>query len=373
VFAAGVLLFLGCAVHCAGGEPPAKNAEGNMSNPFVYVSGYDNLVSCFVLDMATGALKPSSTSDGGKNPTYLAWHPSRKYMYAVNELGQGSVTAFAINPQDGALTKINDAPSNGRGPCHVSVHPNGKWVFVANYSSGTIGVLPVKADGGVGEPKVKETPGKNAHMIFADPTGRFVFVPCLGSNYVAQFTFDPTTGELKPNDPPVVPTAPGAGPRHLALHPNGRCAYLINELDCTITSFAYDAASGKLSNPKTLPTLPAGVELKGNSGAHVLVSPNGKFVYASNREHDSIAIYAADPESGQLKLVGHENGGGDIKVPRDFTLDPSGKFLLVANQKAGTVTAFRCSAERGTLEKLDTIKVPPGPAFVGVMVVPPAP
>jgi len=368
VFAACVLSFPAWPLLCAGGEPPAQNAGGNMSNPFVYVSGYDNTISCFVFDLAIGALKPSSTSDGGKNPTYLAWDPSRKYMYAVNEAGQGRVAAFAINPKDGALTKINDASANGSGSCHVSVHPNGKWVFVANYTSGTIGVLPVKADGAVGEPAFKGAPGKNAHQIFADPTGRFVFVPCLGSNYVAQFVFDPASGELKPNDPPTIATAQGAGPRHLALHPSGRFAYLINELDCTITSFVYDATKGVLSDPKTLPTLPEGAATKGTSGAHVLVSPNGKFVYASNRGNDTLAIFAADPQNGQLKLVGHETGGGDIKVPRDFTLDPSGKFLLAANQqKAGTVIVFRCSTERGTLEKLETIKVPPGPAFVGVM------
>ncbi|MGD0089702.1 MAG: lactonase family protein [Planctomycetota bacterium] len=363
-----VLVFLlGFAAHCAGGETPAKTAEGHMSNPFVYVSGYDETISCFVLDLATGTLQPASTSSGGKNPTYLAWHPSRKYMYAANEGQPGRVTAFAISPNDGALTKLNEASSAGNGPCHVSVHPSGKWVFVANYGSGTIGVLAVQPNGGVAEPQAKLEPGKNAHQIISDPSGRFVFVPCLGSNHVAQFLFDEATGELKPNNPPSVPTAQGAGPRHIVLHPAGRCAYLVNELDSTITSFAYASATGTLSDPKTQSILPGGLAVKGNSGAHVLVSPNGKFVYASNRGHDSIAIFAADPNDGQLKVVGHETGGGDIQVPRDFTLDPSGKYLLAANQKSGTVTIFRCDAEHGTLEKLNTMKVPPGPAFVGVM------
>lgn len=352
----------------AGGEAPQETAGGAMKNPFVYVAGYNPAISCFVLDMATGALKPSSSSDGGKSPTYLAWSPSRKFMYAVNEVGGGRVTAFAINPQDGSLTRINDASSAGNGPCHVSVHPGGKWVFAANYGSGTIGVLPVKPDGGVGEPE-QLAPGKNAHQIVTDASGKYVFVPCLGSNHVAQFVFDEATGKLTPNNPPTVPTAQGAGPRHLCFHPSGKSAYLINELDSTLTSFAYDAAKGLLSAPETLPTLPAGAAVK-SSTAHVLATPSGKFVYGSNRGHDSIVIYGVNAETGRLALVGHETGGGEIKVPRDFTLDPTGAYLLVASQNAGSVTVFRCDAAKGTLQKLKPVKVPPGPAFVGVMPVP---
>jgi 6-phosphogluconolactonase len=344
----------------------AAETGGTMKNPFVYIAGYDKTISCFVLDMATGELKPSSTSDGGKNPTYLAWSPSRKFMYAVNEAGPGRVAAFAINPQDGALTKINDASSAGGGPCHVSVHPGGKWVFAANYGSGTIGVLAVKPDGGVGEPE-QLVPGKNAHQMFADASGKYVFVPCLGSNHVAQYVFDDATGKLTPNNPPTVATAVGAGPRHLAFHPSGKFAYLINELDSTITSMTYDAEKGLLSPIETLPTLPEGAVKKGNSTAHVLVTPSGKFVYGSNRGNDSIVIYAVNAQTGKLTLVGHETGGGEIKIPRDFTLDPSGKYLLAASQKTGIVTIFRCDAEKGTLEKLSTVRVPPGPAFVGVM------
>lgn len=341
-----------------------------MKSAFVYVAGYHTTLSCFVLDPGTGALQPASTSEGGRNPTYLAWHPSRKYMYAVNEVQPGRITAFSINPKDGALTKINEASAAGNGTCHVSVHKSGKWVFTANYGSGTIGVLAVRPDGGVEEPAVKEAPGKNAHQIITDASGRFVFVPCLGSNHVAQYVFDDGTGQLKPNDPPTVPTVAGAGPRHLAFHPSGRFAYLINELDSTLTSLAYDAAKGVLSAPETLPTLPADAPRKGNSTAHVLAAPSGKFVYGSNRGHNSIVIYAVNKDSGRLSLVGHETGGDEIKIPRDFTLDPSGSYLLVASQKGDIVTVFRCDAERGTLEKASTTKVPSAPAFVGVMPVP---
>ena len=341
-----------------------------MSKFFVYVAGYDNTVSCFGLDMATGMLQPISTSDGGKNPTYMAWHPNHKFMYAANEIGAGRVSAFSINPKDGALTKINDASSAGDGPCHVSVHPSGKWVFAANYGSGTIGVLPVKPDGSVGEPLEKIKPGLHAHLMISDPSGHFVFVPCLGSDYVAQYIFDDATGQLKPNTPATAPTAKGAGPRHLVVHPSGRFAYLIDEQGSTVDSFLYDSASGTLSAPETLSTLPAGTNPKGNSTAHILTSPSGHFVYGSNRGHDSIVIYSVNPDTGRLSLVGEETGGNEIKVPRDFTLDPSGKFMLVANQNANTVIVFRCDAAHGTLEKLSTIKVPPKPAFVGVMSVP---
>jgi 6-phosphogluconolactonase len=354
---------------CAGAEAPGEAAGGKMKNPWVYVAGYHTTISCFELDPATGALKPLSTSDGGKSPTYLAWSPSRKYLYAVHEAAPGRIAAFAISGKDGALTKINDASSAGNGPCHVSVHPSGKWVFSANYGSGTIGVLPVKPDGGVGEPLEKLAPGKNAHQIITDASGRFVFVPCLGSNHVAQYVFDEAAGKLTPNDPPTVATAQGAGPRHLCFHPSKRFAYLINELDSTLTSFAYDAAKGLLSAPETLPTLPAGTTVK-SSTAHVLAAPSGKFVYGSNRGHDSLVIYGVNAETGRLGLVGHENGGGEVKVPRDFTLDLTGQYLLSASQKGDLLIVFRCDAERGTLTKLQTVKVAPAPAFVGVMPAP---
>jgi len=343
--------------------------EGNMS-PFVYVAGYHNSITCFTLDMATGELKPSSVSDGGKNPTYIAWSPNKKFMYACNELDAGRVTAFSINPKDGSLTKINDAGCAGKGPCHVSVSPSGKWVFVANYGSGHFGVLPIKADGSVGEPLESILAGKNAHESFADSTGKFLFVPCLGSDYVAQYLFDDATGAVKPNDPPNAPGVPKAGPRHMTIHPNGKWAYLINEQGLTITSFMYNAAKGTLSDPQAVPTVPEGTDTKGLSTAHVMVSPDGKFVYGSNRGFDDIVIYSIDQNTGRLTLVAHENGGGDVKFPRDFNIDPTGKFVLVANQKGNTVTVFKRDAASGKMEKLSTVTVPAGPSFVGVMTQP---
>jgi 6-phosphogluconolactonase len=338
-----------------------------MAQPFVYVSGYDSVISCFTLDPASGALTPASRSDGGRNPSYLAWNPARTRMYAINEAGEGRVTAFAIDPRDGALKRISDASAGGRGPCHVAVHPSGRWVFAANYGSGHVAVLPVREDGGVGEPVDVQLAGKNAHMTVCDASGCFVFVPCLGSDHVAQYRFDPATGRLTPNQPASVPTAKGAGPRHLALAPALRSAYLIDELDSTMATLDYDPAQGLLTVRESQSTLPAGAARTGNSTAHVLASPSGRFLYGSNRGNDSIAIYAIDPVSGRLTLKAHETGGGEIRVPRDFTIDPSGGLLLAASQKADLVTVFRIDPASGLLARLGATAVPPGPSFVGVM------
>ena len=368
-FDAGAIIVL-CTLCLGLSIPHASAEEGTMANPFVYIGGYNNTVSCFVLDMATGTLQPASTSDCGQNPTYMAWHPSRKYMYAANEIDAGKVTAFSINPKDGALTKLNEASAAGHGPCHLSVSPNGKWVFTANYGSGDIGVLPVKPDGSVGEPVFTAKAGKNAHQIFTDSTGKYVFVPCLGSEYIAQYILDDATGQLTANTPPNSPIAKGSGPRHLAIHPNNRFGYLINEHGMTVNSLMYDAAAGTFSSPESIPTLPAGADTKGVSTAHIRVAPSGKFVYGSNRGNDTLVIYAVNAETGRLTLVGHENGGDEIKTPRDFSLDPTGKYLIAASQKTGVVIVFRVDQSKGTLEKLNTTKVPSGPAFVGIMPIP---
>jgi 6-phosphogluconolactonase len=337
-----------------------------MNNQRVYVSGCHPTVSCFVLDSESGAMALLSTSDGGPNPTYLAAHPSGRFMYAANEVAPGRVSAYAVAPKDGRLTRINDASSAGDGPCHVSVHPSGRWVFAANYGSGTIGVLPVRPDGGVGEPLEKLAPGRNAHQILSDASGRHVFVPCLGSDWIAQYRFNAATGALTPNTPATVPVQAKAGPRHLAFHPSERCACLINELDSTMIALRYDAAQGLLAPATTAPTLPAGYGGK-NATAHVLFMPSGRFVYGSNRGHDSVAIYAFDAQTMALRLIGHETGGGAIAWPRDFALDLSGRYLLVANQKGNSVSVFRCNSETGALSKLSTVAVPPAPTFVGVV------
>lgn len=336
-----------------------------MSRSRVYISGYHHIVSCFALDAGTGVLKLLSSSDAGPSPTYLAQHPSGAFLYAANEVAPGRISAYAINPQDGRLVRINEASSAGDGPCHVSVHLSGKWVFAANYGNGTIGVLPVRPDGGVGEPLAQIVPGKNAHQILCDPAGRHVFVPCLGSDWVAQYHFDAATGALTPSTPATLPVAAKAGPRHLAFHPSGCSACLINELDNTMISLAYDPAQGVLTPRTVVSTLPAGCTVESSAG-HLLFDPSGCFVYGSNRGHDSVVVFAFDAASGALCLVGHKQGS-EIACPRDFTIDPTGRCLLVAGQDASRVTVFRCDPATGALRRLTVTKVPPAPAFVGVV------
>ena len=340
---------------------------------FVYISGYNNLVTCFEFNPMTGEMKQLSQSDCGKNPTYLSIHPSRKFIYAANEIAPGKITSYSIDPKDGKLTLLNEASAGGGGPCHILVHPDGKWVFTGNYGSGHIGVAPINLDGTVGTPLEPVLGGKNAHQISIDPSGKFVFVPFLGSNHVNQYLFDEATGKLTPNDPPfATASVDQAGPRHIAFHPSGRFAYVINEKNCTIDSFEYDRTKGLLSNPKSLPTMPADAyaSMKGKSTAHVVVSPDGKFVYGSNRGHDSIAIYSVDSATGRLTFVAHENGGGEVKTPRDFALDPSGKFAIVANQAKDYILVFKRDEAKGTLEKIASVKVPEKGAYVGFMAKP---
>ena len=353
-----------------GANPPqAVYLRLNPMHDFrIYIAGYCNLVSCFALNAGAGSLALLSTSVAGTKPTYMAHHPSGRFMYALDEAKPGRISAYAVDPQDGRLTRVNAVSSAGDGPCHVSVHPGGRWVFTANYVSGTIGVLPVLPSGGLGEPIAQYAPGQNAHQIVSDASGRHLFVPCLGSDWIAQYRFDAATGALTPNTPAMLPGAPKAGPRHLAFHPSGRLACLINELDSTMTSLSYDAQQGVLSPLATVSTLPAGCTMK-NAGAHVCFSPSGRFVYGSNRGHDSLVIFAVDAATGALQLMGHEQRG-PIAWPRDFALDAAGRCLLVASQYGNSIALFRCDAGTGKLEWLSTTAVPPGPAFVGVMPAP---
>jgi 6-phosphogluconolactonase len=339
---------------------------------FVYVSGSSPTLSIFALDPETGALAPRGAADGGVNPTYLAWDPARRFLYAGNG-GDGRVTAFALDPATGALARLGDASTAAKGHAaevtHLSVHPSGRWLLVDHFDSGHIAVLPIAADGRPGAPIDVERPADEAHQIVCDAAGRYVFVPCRAGNRVASYRFDVQTGQLSAVNPPVVPDAPGAGPRHLAFHPDGRHAYVINELDATITSYRYDAATGLLSAPEVLSTVPAGVVER--AAAHVVVHPSGRFVYGSNRTHDSIASFAVDARSGRLRALGHETGGGLVAQPRGFTVDPSGRWLLVANQRADTLLVFRVDGDTGGLTLTGApIAVPREPQFVGALTLP---
>jgi 6-phosphogluconolactonase len=358
--------------------PARKDAKeghaGDKRVPFVYVGGYRPEISIFRLNVASGKLTPAGSAEGGKDPSFLAWDAQGHYLFAVNEIPDGRVASFTIDQKTGALARIGDTSSAGVGPAHVSVDPSGRWVLVANYADpkpGTIAVIPVAADGKLGNAVDTRDfgPASMPHSIRTDPTGKFVFVPCKGGPYVAQFKLD-GRGHLQANKPERVPSAPKAGPRHMDFHPNGRFAYVINEQGMTITTYAFDAATGRLDEIESVPTLPAGVTGgKDFSTADIHVHPSGTLLYGSNRGHNSIVIFRVDPATGKLTLIGHETRS--IDKPRNFNIDPSGTLLMVANQASASVTMFRIDQESGKLELLGApTPVGPKPSFVGVLMLP---
>ncbi len=330
----------------------------------------------FRMDTAAGALKPEGPVAEIANPTFLAIHPNRRFLYAVNEVSDyggaktGAVAAFAIGPASGKLGLLNRQPSGGAGPCHLVVDAAGEHVLVANYGGGSVEVLPVAADGRLGEPTAvvqhrasAGAPRKRprAHSVNLDASQRFAFVADLGLDKVFSYRFDGAAGTLAPNDPPAISLAAGAGPRHFAWHPSGRFAYVINELNSTVTALAYDPDRGALSELQTLSTLPKGFAGKSDC-AEVQVHPSGRFLYGSNRGHDSIAIFAIDATTGRLTSLGHEATQG--KTPRNFGIDPSGAWLVAANQDSDNLVVFRIDPGTGQLHPTGTVVEVPAPVCV---------
>jgi 6-phosphogluconolactonase len=317
----------------------------------------------YELDPASGRLSAGEVAAETTNPSFLAVHPTRKFLYAVGEVGSfggqkaGAVSAFGLDAKTGQLTPLNQQPSGGPGPCHVTVDRAGKCVLVANYSGGSAASLPLEPDGKLRPPaSVVQHSGKghdparqegpHAHSINVDAGNRFAMVADLGLDKVFIYRLDAEACTLSPNDPPFAAVDPGSGPRHFAFHPDGKHAYVINELNSTVTAFDFDGNRGVLTPKQTVPTLPLGLKVA-NTTAEVQVHPSGKFVYGSNRGHDSIAIFQVDPATGQLAAAGHQPTGG--KTPRNFGIDPSGTFLLAANQDSDSITVFRIDPATGGL------------------------
>ena len=326
------------------------------------------------LDLKTGALSPVGLAAKAQSPSFLALHPNGKVLYAANESGGGAVSAFAIDAKTGKLEFLNQKGSKGEAPCHLVVDPTGKNVLLANYGGGSVAVFPLGKDGTLGEASAfiqhkgssvnkSRQAGPHGHFIAPDPSNRFALACDLGLDQVLIYRFDPSKGTLTPNDPPAGSVPPGAGPRHLAFDPKGKFAFVINELACTVTSFTYDGKRGALSQIETVSTLPPGESVKRNySTAEIEVHPNGKFVYGSNRGHDSIVVYAFDAKSKKLQYLQNQSSEG--KTPRNFAIAPGGKFLLAANQDSDTVVVFKIDPKTGRLSSTGISAAAPSPVCV---------
>jgi 6-phosphogluconolactonase len=321
------------------------------------VGSGDSRIRAFVLD-ASGAIRSQKDSAANGSPSFLALDAAKRLVFAVNE-NSGTVRAYALDPNTLALTANGDAvASGGAGPTHIALHPTGSHVMVANYTGGTSGVFPVQADGSLGMASDVKASGAKAHHVTTDPSGNFAFVTCLGTNSTQQYKW--AGGVLQANGTVTLPGNPG--PRHLAFRPDATFAYGINELDSTVTGYRYDKAMGKLTTLTSMSSLPAGATVQ-NTGAEIAVHPSGRWVYASNRGHDSIVQFASDGSSGALTLVGHTATGGN--TPRSFGVDPAGAWLAVANQNSGSVRVFRLDASGKLVNPLPDVSIP-SPIFVGL-------
>jgi 6-phosphogluconolactonase len=343
----------------------------------VYVGTYtvrgSKGIYAYRYDAANGQLEDLGLAAETPSPSFLAISPNHKFLYAANETNEyqgqasGIVSAFSIDAKTGKLTLLNQVASRGASPCHLSLDHTGKFVLVANYTGGNLTVFPVGEDGRLGEasdfiqhegsgPNKDRQEKAHAHWIDLSADNRFALNTDLGLDEVFVYRFDAAKGKLTPNNPPFAKVAPGAGPRHLAFHPNGKFAYVVDEMASTVTTFSYNAKAGTLHLLQSVPTLPK--DFSGESTtAEIAVHPSGKFLYASNRGHDSLAVFAIDPNKGTLEFVEHMSVKG--KTPRHFEIDPAGKRLLVVNQDSDNLVEFAIDQTTGKLTATGTeIKVP---------------
>jgi 6-phosphogluconolactonase len=368
-----IALLLGTLLASAAPTPKGKYlfyvgtyTEGDTHSKGIYAYRYD---------AATGDVTPLGVAAEATNPSFVAVHPNGRFLYAVNELGNykgpnsGGVSAFSVDQATGKLTLLNEVASRGADPAYTTVDKSGKFVLVANYTGGSVAVFPVLADGKLGEassfvqhtghgvnPERQE--GPHAHSIDLSPDNRFAFVDDLGLDEVLVYKFDSATGTLTPNDPPFVKIGSGVGPRHFVLRPDGKFAYVISEMGHTVTVLSTDLSTGKLQVLQAITTLPKDFTGR-NDDAEIQIHPSGKFLYASNRGDDSIAIYAIDKSKGTLIQIGSVHTGG--KEPRSFEIDPTGTMLFAENQKSDNVTLFRIDQKTGQLTPTGKVLDVPSP------------
>jgi 6-phosphogluconolactonase len=336
------------------------------SQYFVYVGTYTGPNSkgiyAYRFNSATGKLDSLGLAGEMVRPSFLAVHPNGRFLYAVSELGNdgrvdGSITAFAIDRKSGALTALNTVSSGGGGACHLVVDKTGKTLVAADYGSGRVAAFHVNPDGSLSAPTSvmrhsgssvdpKRQTGPHAHAVVLSPDNRFVLVPDLGLDQIRIYRLNAADAALTPADPPFVTAKPGSGPRHLAFSPNGRFVYSLHEMGSLVTVWAYSAGSGKLDELQTISTLPADFHGDNNS-AEIEVDSKGRFLYASNRGHDSISVFAIDPGNGRLTVVDHVATQG--RTPRNFKIDPTGRYLFAANQNSNNIVIFKIDPQTGRL------------------------
>lgn len=355
---------------------------------FVYIGTYTQSlghvvakgegIHIFTLDQSNGALKPVGVAKGVLNPSFLTVDRSGRYLYSTNETKDtngepvGGVSAFAIDAATGGLTFLNRQSSRGGDPCHLTVDATGSVVIVANHEDGIVSSYLVQPDGSLGpasdvvqhvgssvHPQYQT--GPHAHSVNIDRSNRFAVVCDKGIDKVMVYRIDREPGKLVPNDPPFGTSRPGSAPRHLAFHPTRPYAFVINEINSTLTSFSFDTETGALAEIQTLPTLPADYTGR-NSTADIRVHPSGKFVYGTNRGHNSVASFAVDEATGKLTPLGHTSTQG--AVPRNINLDPTGAFLLAANQNTDTIVAFAVDPTTGALTPTGAVSSVPTPVCI---------
>jgi 6-phosphogluconolactonase len=382
----GLLLLVAATVPEAALQSTSREARADTPADWImYVGTYTRAPSkgiyAYRFRGATGEvtpLGPGGLAAETENPSFLAVHPNQRFLYAVNEVSRyegqeaGSVSAFAIEGANGTLRLLNRVSSRGGSPCHLSLDASGKWLFVANYGGGSVAAFPVRDDGTLGEAAEfaqhdgssvnrSRQAGPHAHAAVVSPDNHFVLAADLGMDRVVAYPLDAAAGGLVTSAPRFATIAPGSGPRHLAFRPDGKFVYVLNEMFSSVGAFGYDARRGTLTELQTLSTLPK--EFTGeNSGAEIAVHPSSAFVYASNRGHDSIAIFRIDAAKGTLTATGHVPTQG--KTPRNFAIDPSGRFLVAANQNSSTLVVFRIDQQTGNLTATGTTVQVPSPVCV---------
>ena len=346
-----------------------------------YTTGASEGIYIYKLNLSSGTLRHIGTTGGVVNPSFLALHPEKPYLYAVNEVDNfaetsgGGLSAFEIDRATGTLSLLNTQPTHGGSPCYVTVDRSGRYALVANYMGGNVAMIPINEDGKlVAATDVKQHFGSSinqlrqaephAHAIVVDPTNRYALATDLGTDQIMVYKLDIDTGTLISNDVPAVSVHAGAGPRHLAFSPNGKFVYVIQELDSTISVFSYDEDHATLKRLQEVSTLPH--DFSGpNSCADIHISPSGRFLYGSNRGHDSIVIFAVEENTGRLTYTGLESTQG--KTPRNFAIDPTGTLLLAANQQSNTIVTFWIDPDTGSLIPTGHITQVPTPVCIQLL------